>query len=274
MNQPQEKFITVNSHKIAYLEQGEGSPIILIHGIPTYNILWRKIMPEISKTYKVFAPDMLNYGDSDKPVDTNVSIGAQSRLIKAFMDKLNLESADIVGHDIGGGVAQLMAVNYPERVRRLVLIDSVCFDSWPIPEFIKLQEEGIEDKMSFEEFLKMMRELMPRGVHNKSAMTDDVIELYLIPWSRKDNRKALLRNILRLNPEYTQAIAGELKHIPHETLVLWGEHDEFQKPSYATKLAETIPKTSLVWIKKAGHWPMEEKPDDVIHYLMSFLNKL
>lgn len=269
----EEKFVRVKGHKIAYLEAGNGNAVILIHGIPTNKHLWRKITPELAKNHKVFAPDLLNYGESDKPSDVNVSIEAQSRLLVKFMDEIGLNKADIVAHDIGGGIAQLMAVNYPEKVRKLVLIDSVCFDSWPIPEFTPLQEAGAEEAMSLEEFLKMMRDFMPRGVYNKAMMTDEVIELYLTPWSSESGKKALFRNFRRLNSEYTQAIAGELQHLPHETLILWAEQDEFQKPAYASKLKETIPEAQLVWIQETGHWLMEEKPEEINQHLTVFLNR-
>ena len=265
-------IIQINGHHIAYDQHGDGSPVLLIHGIPTSNLLWRKVMPVLAETHQVFAPDLLNYGKSDKPADANVSIEAQSRLIVKFMDQLELESADIVAHDIGGGVAQLIAVNYPARVRKLVLIDAVCFDSWPIPEFLPLQEPAAEEATSLDEFLKMMRGFMPEGVHNKDAMTDDVIDLYLSPWSTEEGKKTLFRNFRRLNPEYTQAIAGDLKHLAHETLIMWGEKDVFQKPAYASKLQETIPNAKLIWIKDAGHWLMEEKPEEVSDHVIAFLD--
>ena len=229
-------------------------------------------MPELAKTRQVFAPDMLNYGQSEKPAAANVSIEAQSRLIVKLMDHLELESADIVAHDIGGGVAQLIAVIYPARVRKLVLIDAVCFDSWPIPEFLPLQKAGAEESISLGEFLKMMRGFMPQGVHNKAVMTDDVIDLYLSPWSTEEGKKALFRNLRRLNPEYTQAIVGDLKHLAHKTLIVWGENDVFQKPAYASKLQETIPNARLIWIKDAGHWLMEEKPEEVSNHVTAFLD--
>jgi len=271
MKQSKDQSVQIDGHRVAYDEQGEGSPVVLIHGIPTSNLLWRKVMPELAKTHKVFAPDMLNYGKSDKPADANVSIEAQSRLIVKFMDKLGLRSADIVAHDIGGGVAQLIAVNYPERVRKLVLIDTVCFDSWPIPEFLPLQKAGAEEAMSCASFLKMMRGFMPQGVHNKEVMTDEVIDLYLSPWSTEDGKKTLFRNFRRLNPEYTQAVAGELKHLAKETLIMWAENDVFQKPAYASKLQATIPNAKLIWIKDAGHWLMEEKPEEISGHLIAFL---
>ncbi|MEQ9618021.1 MAG: alpha/beta hydrolase [Deltaproteobacteria bacterium] len=273
MDERQQKTVLIDDHKIAYREQGEGNPLILIHGIPTSSLLWRKVMPALSNNYRVIAPDMLNYGKSDKPSDANVSIEAQSRYILKFMDQLNIDRADIAAHDIGGGVAQIMAVNYPRRVNKLVLMDSVCFDSWPIPEFEPLQEEGAEDKMSLDEFLKMMRGFMPRGVYNEEVMTEDVINMYLEPWSTEEGKKSLFRNFRRLNPEYTQAIAGELKHLPHETLILWAEEDEFQKPEYAEKLKDTIPDAELIFIKEAGHWLLEEKPEEIYKHIIDFLGR-
>jgi pimeloyl-ACP methyl ester carboxylesterase len=273
MKQSKDQSVQIDGHRIAYNQQGEGSPVVLIHGIPTSNLLWRKVMPELATTHQVFAPDMLNYGKSDKPADANVSIEAQSRLIVKFMDQLGLQSADIVAHDIGGGVAQLIAVNHPERVRKLVLIDTVCFDSWPIPEFLPLQQAGAEEAMSLAAFLNMMRGFMPQGVRNKAVMTDDVIDLYLAPWSTEAGKKALFRNFRRLNPEYTQAIAGELKHLPHQTLILWAEHDVFQKPTYALELKKTIPHAELIWIKEAGHWLMEEKSEEISGHLSTFLGR-
>jgi len=262
----------VGGHKIAYLEQGSGSPVMLIHGIPTNSRMWRTIIPQLAATHRVIDPDLLNYGQSEKPKSADVSINAQSRMILHFMRALGIRSADVVAHDIGGGVAQLLAVNAPEAVRKLVLLDSVCFDSWPIPEFEPLQRPEAEAKMSLKAFIAMMRGFMPTGVVNKSVMTDEVIDLYLTPWSSEDGKRAFFRNLRRLNKEYTQAIADELKNLPHPTLVLWGEKDPFQKPAYADKLAAAIPNAERVWIKDAGHWLIEEKPDEVGAHLNKFLS--
>lgn len=175
----------IDGNKIAYREQGKGSPVILIHGIPTNSLMWREIIPHLAKHHRVIAPDLLNYGQSEKPQSADVSINAQSRMIVQLMDTLGVRRADVVAHDIGGGVAQLIAVHYPEKIKKLVLIDSVCFDSWPIPEFEPLQKPEAEAKMSLNDFVSIMRGFMPKGVHNKRAMTDKIINLYLAPWSTR-----------------------------------------------------------------------------------------
>lgn len=125
--------------------------------------------------------------------------------------------------------------------------------------------------MSLDEFNSMMRDFMPNGVHNTSVMTDELIEIYLAPWSSEDGKRAFFRNLRRLNKEYTQAIADELEHLPHQSLVIWGDKDPFQKPQYAPKLVEAIPNAELVWIKDAGHWLIDEKPDEIGDRINQFL---
>lgn len=269
--QIKENYTYINGHKIAFREQGTGSPVFLIHGIPTNSLMWRNIIPILGKTHRVIAPDLLNYGLSAKPKTADVSINAQSHILVQLMDALGTPQADIVAHDIGGGVAQLIAVNHPEKIRKLVLMDSVCFESWPIPEFEPLQKPEAESQMSLSDFISMMRDFMPNGVHNKSIMTDELIKLYLAPWSTEEGKRAFFRNLRRLNSEYTQAVADELRYLPHQSLILWGDKDPFQKPEYAQKLVNAIPNAELIWIKDAGHWLIDEKPDEIGDYLNQFL---
>lgn len=266
-----ENHTYIDGHKIAFREQGSGSPVILIHGIPTNSLMWRNIIPQLAKTHRVIAPDLLNFGQSAKPESADVSINAQSHMLIKFMDALGVRRADVVAHDIGGGIAQLMAVSHPEKIRKLVLMDSVCFDSWPIPEFEPLQKPEAEVGMNLNDFVSMMRGLMPIGVYNKRVMTDELIEIYLAPWSTENGKKAFFRNLRRLNKEYTQAIADELKHLPHQTLVMWGDKDPFQSPDYALQLAQTIPNAELVLIKDAGHWLIDEKPAEIGERINQFL---
>ena len=264
--------VVVDGHRLAYREAGAGPPVLLLHGIPTSSQLWRDVIPTLARTRRVVAPDLLNYGRSDKPARADVSINAQARLMLGLMDALGLRRVDLVAHDIGGGVAQLMAVRRPERIARLALANTVCFDSWPIPEFQPLQEPGAEDGMSLDDFLAMLRGFLPNGVHRPEALGEDAVEMMLAPWSDAAGKRALFRNFRRLNPEYTRAIAGELETLPHPTLILWGRHDPFQNLAYGEKLAATIPDARLEVIEDAAHWIMEEKPGEVADRLAAFLD--
>lgn len=264
-------YLMVDGHRLAYIDYGRGPAVLLIHGIPTSSLLWRNVIPVLARTHRVIAPDMLNFGRSDKPVDADVSIAAQSRLMTKVLDALGIARADVVAHDIGGGVAQLMAVNQPQRIGRLVLGNAVCFDSWPIPEFRPLQEVGAESMLSLDAFMTMMRELLQRGAHRPHTLSHQVFELMLEPWATRDGKRALFRNLRRLNAEYTMAISDQLTRLEHDTLILWGRQDPFQKPLYAERLRAAIPNARLAWIEDAAHWVMEEQPDQVTAALTTFL---
>lgn len=262
----------VDGHRIAYREQGEGKPLILLHGIPTNSLLWRDIIPPLAVSRRVIAPDLLNYGTSDFPLTADVSINAQCQIILGFMNALGIRRADIAGHDIGGGIAQLLAVKYPERVDRLVLMDSVCFDSWPIPEFAALQRTGVEEAMSLGELTTMLRDFIPDGVHDQELVTPELKDLYVKPWSTDAGKRAFFRNVRRLNPEYTLAIADDLELLPHPTLILWGENDHFQQPEYAEQLATVIPNSQLTWVSAAAHWLTEDQPQAICDHINRFLD--
>ena len=124
---------------------------------------------------------------------------------------------------------------------------------------------------SVDEFVDTLNDFMPKGVYDKSIMTDELKKQYLKQWSNEQGKAALFNNMRRLNKEYTQAIAGELKSLKHETLILWGDEDNFQKPKYAPQLAQTLPNATLTWIEKAGHWFIDEKPERVTSLMGEFL---
>ena len=266
------RAVVVDGHRLAYREAGAGPPVLLLHGIPTSSQLWRDVIPTLARTRRVVAPDLLNYGRSDKPARADVSMRAQARLMLGLMAALGLRRVDLVAHDIGGGVAQLMAVRRPERIARLALANTVCFDSWPIPEFQPLQAPGAEDGTSLDDFLAMLRGFLPNGVHRPEALGEGAVEAMLAPWSDAAGKRALFRNFRRLNPEYTRAIAGELETLPQPPLIPLGRHDPFQKLVYGEKLAATIPDARLEVIEDAAHWIMEEKPGEVADRLAAFLD--
>jgi 2-hydroxymuconate-semialdehyde hydrolase len=266
-----QQFTRVDGHRIAYIDEGEGPPLLLIHGIPSNGLMWREVIPELSKHFRVIAPDLLNYGQSEMPESADVSINAQQRILFGFLDSLGIRRANVVAHDIGGGVAQLMAVEKPERIDQLVLIDSVCFDSWPIPEFEPLQKHGAEADMGLDDFVEMIRGFLPKGVVDPQVMTKSVIELYTKPWSTEKGKKAFFRNLRRLNSEYTLAISETLSQLPHSTLIIWGEKDTFQKPEYGPRLEKAIPNSKLTVIDDVGHFLLEEKPTEISELILNFL---
>jgi haloalkane dehalogenase len=124
--------------KVAYTDVGEGDPVILLHGIPTWSYLYHDVIPLLEPLCRVLAPDFLGHGYSDMRDCFDRSLRAQTIMILSFMDELGIDKATIVGHDTGGGVALILGIEHPERVQRLVLTNIVAYDSWPIDDMIDL----------------------------------------------------------------------------------------------------------------------------------------
>ena len=124
-------YISVNSFRTNFIDKGQGFPLIFIHGFGASNYCWRKNLYFLSKHYRVLAPDLPGFGYSGKPMDADYSVQAYADFIIQFMDKLDIRKAVLVGHSLGGGIAILAALKYPNRVHGLVLIDA---EAYPIKE--------------------------------------------------------------------------------------------------------------------------------------------
>ena len=126
---PQHRF-TTSGGEMAYLDEGDGPAVVLLHGFPSSSFLWREFIPLLAGRFRVIAPDLLGAGDSAQPEDAALHIRAQAAYVRELLAHLGVERFAVVGHGVGGGVAQLLALD-GAGVDAMVLLDSVAFDRWP-----------------------------------------------------------------------------------------------------------------------------------------------
>src|SRR2546423_12921233 len=134
----------VSGGELAYLDEGEGPPIVLLHGSPLSSFMWREFVPMLSSRFHVIAPDLLGAGDSDKPVGAPLDIAAQATYVRELLDTLGVDRCAAIGHGVGGGIAQLLARE--GSLDAMVLLDSVAFDAWPSPPTRDLQATGPDQR--------------------------------------------------------------------------------------------------------------------------------
>src|SRR6185437_573538 len=118
------KFLELHGDKVAYRDEGDGEALLLIHGMAGSSDSWRSVLPQLSKKYRVIAPDLLGHGRSAKPRVSDYSLGAFAVWLRDFLDELGVSHATLVGHSLGGGVAMQFVYQHPDYVKRLVLISS------------------------------------------------------------------------------------------------------------------------------------------------------
>lgn len=255
---------------VFYIEDGVGPDLILLHGFPTSSYIWRNIIPQLSTRFRVIAPDLIGYGKSDKPLDKETSLLTQADMVIDLMDQLKISKAIICGHDIGGGVAQIIATGHEERVNKLVLLDTVCYDSWPIQPVAEFNEPNLRETITQPDLEFRLKALLPLGFYDISKLTPEVMANYLEPWMTTEGLKAFLHNVETFDPRYTMVLVEELRTTRIPTLLIWGKEDSFQKVDYAQRLQADMPNCRLEVIPDARHFVMEDNPDQVSSLIANF----
>ncbi|HEV2014133.1 MAG TPA: alpha/beta fold hydrolase [Candidatus Dormibacteraeota bacterium] len=256
---------------VAYLRQGQGPPLVLLHGIPSSSYLWRDVIGPLSATFDVLAPDLLGYGDSDKRLDADLSIAAQARYMVAFMETVGVHQAAVIGHDIGGGVAQLMAVDEPQRVARLILIDSVVDNNWPVADIARLKEPAWDQIMVNIDLRKGLRQGLEAGMVTEGRVTDELVEEWTRPFQDLGGRRAYLRAARALNNRDLMSRSKHIEEIETPTLILWGANDAFLEPRWAETLKHKLRDTTVEIIDPGGHFLPLDRPEAVVEAITRFL---
>ncbi|MFJ2764041.1 alpha/beta fold hydrolase [Streptomyces prasinus] len=267
--------LVVDGVRLAHRDRGRGEPVIFIHGTPSHSYEWRDVVPHIEAAgFRTVTYDLLGYGRSERPVDRDTSVAAQTDLLGHLLEALCIDRATIVAHDIGGAIGQRFAVAHPERVRRLMLIDSVSYDSWPSPTWRRIIDEELDDLpgMSQDAFDALLTRQLGMTVADASHMTGDVLQAYLAPHRSAPGHVSFFEHQVRhYDSKYTEEIGDALRRLTMPVRILWGEEDRWQPLHYAERLRDDIPGAELVVVPGAGHFLMEDAPGRVVREIRDFL---
>jgi pimeloyl-ACP methyl ester carboxylesterase len=243
---------------LSYLDDGHGTPVVLLHGIPTWSYLWTPILDDLTRAARVLAPDLAGFGYSDKRDTFDRSIARQAALVDRWMQRIGLDAAIVVGHDIGGGVALRLATLFPSRVRKLCVINSVCYDSWPIELMLQFGHPQANRRLSAAMALRLLKQALESGFARRPPAP--LLDGLLAPYSTEVGKLSLIRNAAALNTNLTMEIVPLLPKIAVPTLVMWGIDDVFQPIAYGERLAWDIPGAELERIRGARHFAMVDRP--------------
>jgi pimeloyl-ACP methyl ester carboxylesterase len=271
------EFVDLGGARLYYYAagtRGAGEPVVLIHGFPTSGHLWNEVVPLVPSGHRVVVVDLLGYGRSDRPRAGRVSLRAHADRTIQLFDVLGIDRACVVGHDVGGGVAQSMAVRYPNRVSRLCLIDSVAFDGWPTRGVVRLARSVLPVARLLPPawLLPVVRRGLIRGYadHDRGAHS---VAQYVRPFTGVDGRDALVRHLLELDVTETAALEPQLRQVGQPTAIVWGERDPFLPVGIGRRLRDTIPHSTLDVIPGARHFTPEEAPSRIGDVLAALLRR-
>lgn len=255
------EFLDLNGFRLYYYaagSRGAGEPIVLLHGFPTSSHLWSDVVPLLPSGHRVVVLDLLGFGRSDPPRSAPLDIRAHADRIVAVLDALGINFACLVGHDVGGGIAQSVAVRHPHRVSKLGLVNSVAFDAWPTRE-VKIARATLPLTRHLPPswIASVMRRDLLRGYQDPEQGTRD-IDLFLRPFADDTGRDTLVRHLAALRCDDTAALTARLREIVAPTAIVWGERDPFLPVTVAQRLHSAIPGSTLDVIPEARHFvPLE-----------------
>jgi pimeloyl-ACP methyl ester carboxylesterase len=256
---------------VAHDALGNGPPVVLLHGTPSWSYLWRNVAGGLAERFTVYVCDLLGYGTSEKREGQDVSIDAQTRLLVELLDLWELGQPCVAGHDVGGAITLRLMLLEGRRFRRVALCDAVAIAPWITP-FSRHVQRHLEAFQTVPEHIH--RELIAAHLRTAIArdMTNAELEPYLLPWLGPIGQAAYYRQVAQFDERYTREIEPRYGDIRTPTLVLWGEQDGWLAPEFGQRLAETIPNARLVRVANAGHFLPEDQPGSVTEELASFFS--
>src|SRR5689334_12650311 len=218
----------VDGLRLAYLDEGEGDPVVFFHGEPTWSYLWRKVIPPVRDAgHRCIAPDYAGFGRSDKPTDVSwYTYDRHVELIAALLEELDVRNATAVVHDWGGPIGLRLAVEHPDRFSRIVIMDTGPFTG---------HQRMSENWLRFRDFVREAEKL-PVGFLVRAGCKqdpgDDVVAAYEAPYPNEDSKAGAraFPLILPTEPDAPGAAEGKrvaesLREDDRPTLLLWADSD-------------------------------------------------
>jgi pimeloyl-ACP methyl ester carboxylesterase len=253
-------YVTVNGYKMHYLVGGSGRPLLLVHGLGSRGEDWANLIPQlINSGNHVYALDLLGYGDSDQPRDARYSISQQAAMVEGFLDSQDLQQVDMAGWSMGGWIAMQVALQQPQRIRRLVLLDSAglrfqlsfdpaLFQPASPTDLVKLEKILIPHPRPLPGFLAMA--MLRRGDH--------------VGWVVRRSVQSMMTG--------QDLVDGKLGALTMPVLIGWGDQDKLIPLSVGYRLHQEILQSVLDVYDGCGHLAPQDCVSQVGPSVVDFLN--
>jgi pimeloyl-ACP methyl ester carboxylesterase len=270
------EFLDLSGARLYYYAagtRGAGVPVVFLHGFPTSSHLWADVVPLMPAGHRLVVVDLLGYGRSDRPDSRGVDVRSHAERVVELFDELRIQRACVVGHGIGGGIAQSLAVRHPQRVSHLCLIDSVAFDRWPTFKARMARASLVATQfLPPGVLLGFIRRNLEQGYADPHRALHS-IEQYLRPFLTVEGRDALVAHIRALTSRETRKLGRQLKKINVPTAIVWGGSDPVLPLSIGRELQTSIAGSSLQVLPDCRHFTPEEAPRQIADSIADLLSR-
>jgi len=268
------RFVDVDGVRVHYQEAGDpkAPALVLIHGFASSTLVWSKVFLKLAEAgYRVIALDMLGYGYSAKPRNGEYTIAGQAKLLMRLLDALGIPRAVIIGSSYGGAVAATCALDYPERVDKLVLVGAVSNNRPLAYKLMRVFGSPVVGDVVSPLLIgsrRLLRRRMKRVYDRHSWVLDERrVDARHLPLRAAGTQRAIIRTVRSWDAE---RISRDAHLIGQPTLLLWGENDIEIPLADGERLHEEISGSRLIVFLNCGHLPHEEYPESFMNVVIDF----
>ncbi len=274
-------YVDVVGGRMHYIDEGDGPPVVMLHGNPTWSFYFRELVRGLRDRYRVIVPDHMGCGFSDKPQEYPYTLSTHIDNVERLIDHLNLGDITLTVHDWGGAIGFGWAVRNPDRVSRFVLFNTSAFVGGPIPLRIRASRWPIFGDVALLRFNAFARAATHMACCHKERMTPEVKRGYLLPYDTPANRIGTLCFVRDVPvtprvPSYRliQRIDAALPQFRNRPmLVCWGMKDFCLTDWYLTEWLARFPRAVAHEFADAGHYVIEDAHERILPLMRSFLEQ-
>lgn len=262
------RFHPTDEGRLHYIDEGTGRPILFVHGTPSWSFEWRHAIANLRAKHRCVAPDHLGFGLSDKPRDAAQTPADHARRLRALVRTLDLRDITLVVHDFGGPIGLPLALEEPERISSVVVLNSWMWAHGDRPSIRRLSQLVASP---IGRFLYLWlnaspRWIVPAAFGDRSTLDRETHQHYIRPFGSRGERMGpwtLGRELAGSDPWYASLWAKRhvLSRLP--LTFVWGMKDPAFGGDYLARWREAFPRAELVALPSAGHFPQEEAPEVV-----------
>lgn len=268
-------YLSIDKIRLHYVDQGQGDPIVMLHGNPTWSFFYRNLAKQFSKNFRVVVPDHIGCGFSDKPLEYQYTLEQHIENQIRLIEKLELKNITLILHDWGGAIGMGVATRRPHLIKKIVVMNTAAFTSEEIPVRINILRNpfgewfirkfnGFAFPATFMATTKGLNPLVKQG--------------FILPYHDFNSRIATAKFVRDIpmsksHPTYStlMTIEENLKKINVPLLILWGEKDFCFTTSFLKKWMDFFPNAKSVSYPNAGHYLIEDELESILLEIDQFL---
>jgi len=275
-------YLTIGAHRLHYLDEGRGDqPIVCVHGNPTWSFYYRAIVKQFRSSQRVIAVDHIGCGLSDKPEKYPYTLATHISNLQLLWQTLDLRRITLVVHDWGGAIGLGAAVAEPQRIERIVILNTAAFPPPYIPWRIAACRWPLIGPFAVRGLNLFCRAALKMAIHRKKRLSAITASGLLAPYNNWSNRVAISRFVQDIPTSPADPTWNVLEHIEKNlsklsevpVMMIWGMQDWCFRPECLERLNRSFPQAEVIRLADVGHYVMEDAPEDVLQHLSSFLSR-